>query len=325
MYIQKRLAESITEKGNNLEVKASEDAKATLAKLLSTNQGTPADASDEGFFSKVPQADVGVVAPQIDADEMPGAAGGVSASEPVTEIKLSSLLHLGDGVELMFSIAARGVHVDHIICDPPYGIDMLNLDDYVDIDSVKAEHDVTDNLELFTRMMPAAYNLLKDAGFFIFFYDLDHHEKLQRLAKQAGFVVQRWPLVWAKSSPCKNQAANKNWTKNTEVAMVCRKGNASLLAPQSSCVWTGTADDLKVQMGHPFVKPVKLWQWIYSAVCLRGQTVCDPFAGVGSSTVASVDYGLLPLAFELNSAHYDRLVINTAEAYKKIHKNPQFS
>jgi ParB/RepB/Spo0J family partition protein len=308
--VQKALAASMIEKGNSLQITASKHAKEQIA-----------ESTDDGFFSKVPQASVGVVAPQIDEDEMPGVAG---PNVPEVEIKLSSLLHQGDGVELMYSSASEGLRVDHIICDPPYAIDMLNLEDIDDIESVKEEHDVEDNLAIYERMFPAAYNILKDSGFFIFWYDLDHHEKLQHLARKAKFKVQRWPLIWAKSSPCKNKAPNYNWTKNFEVAMVCRKGTAALLLPQTSSVWTGTGEDLKVQLGHPFVKPIKLWQWIYAATVQRSQVVLDPFAGVGSSTLATIDYGCTPLAFEINSAHYDRLVINTAAAYKKLYPNPKF-
>ena len=280
------------------------------------------------FFADTKQAivgnlGVGVCAP-TDDDEMPET--GAVSSQPSQTIPLSKMVYKGDMAELCYQLGAGSVH--HVICDPPYGIDMTNLQQQntgMDIESVRAEHDVESNLELFPKMMKAVYYVLKDGGFFIFFYDLDHHEKLVDLATKTGFRVQRWPLVWHKTHTCLNQAAQKNFTKNYEVALVCSKGNSSLLTPQASSVFAASNDELKVLLGHPFVKPLALWKWIFSAVAIRGQTVLDPFAGVGSSTVSAIDYGLLPIAFEVNADHYDRLVVNTANAFKKLNPNIKFS
>lgn len=310
----KAAAAILQDKGVQVQIKSSAD---TVARL------TAAADSDESFFSTAPSG--GVVAPLIDADEMPGASQPSTASQ--VEIPLSKLVHKGAMEDLCYSLGSG--FCDHVITDPPYAIDMANLDQtnhsINDIDSVKIEHDVIDNLALYEKMFPAVHRALRDNGFFIFFYDLDHHEKLQKLARETGFAVQRWPLIWSKSHACINQAAGKNWTKNYEVAMVCRKGNATLLCAQSSSIWTGTADDLKVQLGHPFVKPLKLWQWLFNAVAMRGQTILDPFAGVGSSTIAAIESNLLPIAFELNSAHYDRLVINAANAFRRVNPNTKFT
>jgi hypothetical protein len=175
------------------------------------------------------------------------------------------------------------------------------------------------------EFIPAAFKVIKQGGFCVFWYDLDHHEKLQQLALKVGFTVQRWPLVWVKTHTCLNQSAQYNFTKATEVCMVLRKGNATLLNPQPINYFLGGNDDTRAALGHPFVKPFKLWSWLFTAIAMRGQTVYDPFAGVGSSTIAAVNHGLQPIASELNPEHYNRLVLHTANAYRTLHPSATFA
>jgi DNA modification methylase len=145
------------------------------------------------------------------------------------------------------------------------------------------------------------------------------------LAVAAGFVVQRWPLIWYKTYQCQNGAGAYNYTKNYEVALVCRKPNTTLTTSQSSSVWQGGYDvNEKETLGHPFAKPKKLWQWIYGAVAQRGQVVLDPFAGCGSSTLAAISNGLRPITVELTDHHYNRAVVNVTNLYKSMHPKVQF-
>ena len=257
------------------------------------------------------------------SDEMPGSVP--QSSGPLT-VPLSSMLHKGDCIELL-----KSLRPDHIITDIPYGIDMTMLADagsdvaMKNIDSVRAEHDVEDNLELFKRFFPAAYNALPETGFLVTWMDVMHWEKMYNLALSAGFRVQRWPLMWHKTSPCMNQAPDYNFTKNIEFALVCRKGPAKLLKPQTSCVWQGSNDIEAKLLGHPFAKPAGLWSWIYEAIVLKGQTVLDPFAGVGSATLAAIRYGATPLSCEINEEHYNRQVINVQNFYRSLDKNVSFT
>lgn len=271
---------------------------------------------------------ISITAPTF--DELPGgAAGSVGGNAQVgptaAVIPLSSMLLRGDCILHMEQMLEASV--DHIITDIPYGIDMSNLQQEntgMDVSSVAAEHDVASNVSLMQKFLQSAYRVIKPQGFVVFFYDLDHHEKLQKWANEYGFRVQRWPLVWHKTHTCLNQAAGKNFTKNFEVAMVLSKGNASLVQAQGSSVWTGSNEDTKAVLQHPFVKPLSLWKWVYNAVAIRGQTVYDPFAGVGSSIIAAIDEGLKPLASELVDVHYNRLVVNISQLYRSRLGNVSF-
>lgn len=259
--------------------------------------------------------------PVVDEDPLfDSPVGDVSPIRDVITIPLSSFLLQGDCIERLKGFPPESI--DHCLTDIPYGIDMENLaqdgSSILGIDSVSKEHTIDGNLSLMEAMFPAIYRVLKPSSFFVFFYDLDHHEKLQSWATKVGFRVQPWPLVWYKTHQCINQSAQHNFTKNFEVAMVCRKGLSTLVTPSPSSVWMGSSEDTKVLLGHPFVKPYKLWSWVLGHIALRGQTILDPFAGVGSSTVAAIQEGYKPVAIELNEDHYNRLVLNVSKVYETM-------
>jgi hypothetical protein len=241
-------------------------------------------------------------------------------------IPLSSMCICADAIAWMDSQPAASF--DHIITDPPYGIDMDNIQQSgggMNIDSTRAEHNVTSNESLLQSFFTPAYRILRDRSFLILWCDQSQWSLLDESATLAGFAVQRWPILWIKTHPCQNMAAQYNFTKNYEIAMVCRKGPATLVSPQTSAFWQGGIGTEKDQLGHPFTKPANLWKWLYGAVAIRGQRVLDPFAGSGSSTVAAVSVGLQPTAIELNAAHHNRLIVNVSAAYRSMHPNITFT
>lgn len=232
-------------------------------------------------------------------------------------IDFSKLVYCADSIQWMHD---HYESVDHIVTDIPYGIEMKNLQQQntgMDVSSTAKEHDVDYNLDLFHRMFPAMFSCLKPNGFAVLFCDMQHWWTLAELAEAAGFKVQRWPLIWNKSYPCLNQSATYNFTKNFEVALVLRKGNATLINPQASSVFTCANPD-KDFYNHPFAKPNALWDWIYTAITIQGQTVLDPFAGSGSASCAALARGLKPIAVELVPEHVSNIVYNLARTIDRI-------
>jgi DNA modification methylase len=236
-----------------------------------------------------------------------------------TKVYLSRQFVHGDCIELMKTIAPETFH--HIVCDPPYGID-LDFMDLKNQDRVEATHEVEDNIDLIEEFLLQAYNVLKPNGFLVMFYDLNHHEKILKWATEgpnkAGFKVQRWPIVWVKEHPCKNQAASYNFTKNVEFAYVMRKGNATLIKPQLSCVISAEGSVEKKMYDNPFAKPFAVWKFIYDAIATKGQTVFDPFMGEGSACRAAVNLGLTPYGCELDDHHYNKAILGVKETYKLL-------
>lgn len=212
---------------------------------------------------------------------------------------------------------------DHICCDPDYAVSVERLEsNSSSAGSGVIQSSVEDSLADLYRFLPLAFRALKDQGFLIFWYDLDHHEKLQRAASAAGFAVQRWPLIWKKVDYRSNAAPSFNFTKNMEYAMVCRKPGATLIRAQTSSIYEAAGIPVVKQLGHPFSKPLPIWKWIYSAIAVKGQIIFDPFAGAGSSAVAAIEVGLRPLGCELNPDHYTNLLLNLQETYRRTFAGP---
>ena len=238
------------------------------------------------------------------------------------EITLSPRLHFGCCIDYMISHPSS---VDHIITDPPYGIDMDNLAQQntgmVDINTTSAEHTVSGNEELFTQLFPAAYTALRENGFFILWCDIMQWQRLYDLAISTGFKVQRWPITWVKTHRCMNQVAAKNFTKTTEIAMVCRKGTAALATTAGVCHILAAHDEYKDDLGHPFVKPYDVWKYLIEHVSYEGQTILEPFAGRGSGVLSIARMKRHFIACELNQQHFNALVENIKQFYLKLNPN----
>lgn len=229
------------------------------------------------------------------------------SGKPLLEFPFSSYFHRGDCRDHMKAFLPESF--DAIITDPPYAIDMEMLQQdsttMLNVDRTANEHQVEENLSLLTDLFPAAFRVLKPSAWLVLFCDTVHFSALSNLATEAGFKVQRWPLVWVKTSNCKNEAAAYNFTKATELALVCRKGNTVLTSPQHTNYWIGGQDELRNQLAHPFVKPAGLWQWIARAVVQPGSTIYDPFMGTGSGPLSLLKIGYQVVGSEKNETHYN--------------------
>lgn len=305
-----------------------------VAKLFASRGLTKLNELKGGRKPNLPQLPAPVAAPKI--PQRTESAETISPSSPLIvlldetpppavaiEIPLSSSFYLTNGLDFME--AQNPGFTNHIVCDPDYAIsvDILNSHpnnrDGIMADGV-AQHSVTKSLADLYRLFPLAYRALPDSGgYFIFWYALDHHEKLQAACREAGFVVQPHPLTWNKIDYTgrSNTAPNHQWPKSTEYAMVCRKGDARLTKVQTSSVYSQDAKSVTKALNHAFAKPFEVWRWIYRAIAIKGQRVFDPFVGSGSSSISAVMEGLSPIGCEIQEDNYASLMLNMRAFYRK--------
>jgi ParB-like chromosome segregation protein Spo0J/DNA modification methylase len=211
---------------------------------------------------------------------------------------IANLYYEGDCLSLIPKIhSAHGI--SHFVCDPPYGIDMENLRS--DTSGVDATHTVAGNLQLLPEFLDVAFHNIREDGFLCMFYDLDHHEKIGEWAKKIGWKVQRWPLVWCKTTPCQNSQAQFNFTKTTEVCYIMRRSEASVLRnKRSNNFFSSPACS---SSSHPFVKPDSLWGHLIEAVSSENEILVDPFAGEGSMLAAAMKRNRLAFGCEIDTKH----------------------
>ncbi len=128
-----------------------------------------------------------------------------------TDFPLSEWFRQGDCLKLMADMPDASV--DHIITDPPYGIDIT--EDFLnDTSEIEDTHDRASNLAMFPEMLKQFYRVLRNNSYCLMFFDYEHYELLTTLARSVGFRVQIHPLIWHKTHPCKNAALQQNFTKN---------------------------------------------------------------------------------------------------------------
>lgn len=241
------------------------------------------------------------------------------------KVYLTPRIHLGDCLSFM---SERPNVFDHIITDPPYAIDMGMLkQDHLgmqNIDTVAGEHEVLANHGLLFNFIERAYSSLKDRGFLVLWCDYSMWQQLYEWTTRIGFAVQRWPVVWVKSYMPMNSAAQYNFHKTTEIAMICRKGNATLVKAPCMGHIIASHDEYKDQMSHPFVKPFAVWKHLVEAVSLEGQLIYDPFAGHGSGPISFLRLNRNYMASEVNPTHYNHLMENLKKYYLGLNPNTTF-
>ncbi len=255
---------------------------------------------------------------QVTSSSPTSAATPVAAEQQEGEtltVPLSQMFFNGDCRKLMNSMPPDSV--DHIISDWPYAIEMDTLAQGMDMSRVEDTHDVDANLTSYPGWLDSMFRILKPGGFCVLFYDNVHFHLICEWAEYTGFRVQRWPLVWIKTHQCMNQSAHKNFTKATEFAIMLAKGNATIPKPVAKNFWAGSRDP---HTSNPFAKPAGLWTWLYESLCLRGQSVLDPFMGEGSATLAAIKFGLRPIGFELEPHHYNQALTNIRACYNELTK-----
>ena len=268
-------------------------ARARASKVRAKSQAARPAAVETEDGEVVPAEDVPIPEP--------------SAEEPFPRELLASLYRHGDYMKTL-PLLKKEVGFDHIICDPPYAIDMKNLDTFDSIDRIEGTHQVEDNITMLEHFIYTAYDVLPDHGFLCMWYDLDMHHSLQQWGKDAGFKVCRWPLVWCKTSPCRNSVAQYNITKATEFCMFMRKSEQAVLVEKQPTNYILTPSISSKT--HPFVKPFQVWERLITAVSMKNQTIVDPFAGEGSCLSAALQLERFAYGCEIEQKHIDQGVLH---------------
>lgn len=227
-------------------------------------------------------------------------------------IDLSTTIIHGNCIEHMLSNPDT---YDHIITDPPYGIDMSMLDQpnqgMVDIDRVVDAHDVAENVILLAEFIRAAWITTKESAFLIMCCDVGQWNHLYMIAMQVGWAVQRWPIVWRKvNQSIGNGAAQYNTSKDYEIIMVCRKPKSVLAQKMNTSIIEASNTEVTKLTGHPFAKPFGLTEQLVNLVSLPNQLLLEPFAGAGSMTIQALRMNRRVVAIEKELHHYNALVEN---------------
>jgi len=248
------------------------------------------------------------------------------AQQAESTVFLSNRLHNGDCIPYMLD-CPDCFHA--IFTDIPYGIDMEMLNQnnqhggLTDLDRVKEEHDVEENMKLMERFFPAAFRCTKEKAFLVTYCDISQWQYMSDLATAAGWCVQRWPFIWIKTTAM-NQCASYNTTKNYEIMMLCRKPGTVLIKSINSSTELAGSEAARMEYGHPFSKPAAITQLLLPAIAVPGSSILEPFAGRGSIAIEATKLRYNVIACEKQEDHFNALMENYKRYYLSLNSNTVF-
>lgn len=230
-------------------------------------------------------------------------------------ITLSSDLLLGDCTTLIADVPSESVAC--IVTDPPFGNSEIQLAEGSARGTGGGQSylgglESADNLspaqvaELFMKLSPHLWRVLKPGGHFYIFYTQDLRHVIVNCLRTAGLKVIAPDLIWDKGRNM-NAFSGYNYMSTYEpVIFGYRPGDKDFMKrlnePMKNILTCPPiASDDKV---HAFQKPKDLLQTFIRQSSLAGDTVLDPFAGSASTLVAARELGRSALGFELSEKNF---------------------
>ena len=193
-----------------------------------------------------------------------------------TEIIGDATLYLGDCREVLPTLG----RVDHVISDPPYGVDFAEWDELVQ----------GDWLALARSMAPSVY--------------------ITTGVKN----LHQWPApswIAAYSYPNGYKRAMGGGFNSWEPVLIYGRNRLQLDHKQFPPV-----PDAPV-VGHPCPKPLAPFEWLIGAATAVSDTILDPFMGSGTTGVACARLGRRFIGIEIEPRYFDIACRRIEEAYRQ--------
>lgn len=206
-------------------------------------------------------------------------------------------IYCGDALEILPTIGA----VDCIVTDPPYrltsGGKNGEMGGCLDPENYNNDGGIVDCDIDWPDFMPLLYQILPRGHAYIMANNRNVQAMLNA-ASSAGFDFHNL-LVWDKIT-C---TPNRWYAKNLEFTGFFYKGKAKHINDCSAkqLIRCPQVD----QSAHPTEKPVALFEHYIENSTARGDLVCDPFAGSGTTGVAAVRTGRRAILIEKTTKWFD--------------------
>ena len=209
----------------------------------------------------------------------------------------------GSCIDLICQVPKHSI--DAIIADPVYGIDYQNTGflrgdrrSGFDDDPMRA---LTAVEEFIANV--ALHDFLKPDAWVIMFCGFEHLIPCLNMWKDIGFNMAQTPGIWLKESQGRVSNPMIRLGKRYEFFIYGHRGNATLLKQGLSDVLEHPRE-LALNRQHITQKPISLMEDLISRVVQPGQHILDFMCGSGSTLVAAINKGVIPLGFELDEENY---------------------
>ena len=223
-------------------------------------------------------------------------------------------LYCGDSMEILPTL---GECADLIVTDPPYkltsGGNVKYADWHLAHDYDNSGSIVECNID-WSDFMPHLYNCLRGDSHAYIMANNRHVQAMLTEAEKAEFRFHNL-LIWDKGTA----TPNRWYMKNLEFIGFFYKGKAKFI---NDC---GSKQLIQVAQenygNHPTTKPVALMEYYIRNSSQVGDTVIDPFMGVGSTAIAALKSGRKFIGIELEQKYFDLACKRITDYYEQPKQN----
>lgn len=219
-------------------------------------------------------------------------------------------LYNDDAYRVLSRLAESGLHVDHIVTDPPYNISKDN-----NFKTMRSAHrrgvdfgEWDKGFDLFSWIDTASL-ILKPGGSFVIFCSYRFISQIIARLEKNGLVAKD-VIKWIKTNPMPRNT-KRRYVQDTEYAIWAIKPGLRWVFNKPDCIPYLRAEfRTPVVSGaertkHPTQKSLQLMKSIIEVHTNAGQTILDPFMGSGTTGVAALALGRHFIGVEINKEFFD--------------------
>jgi len=195
--------------------------------------------------------------------------------------------------------------IDCVVTDPPYG---EGFESVRPTENPAFDDGAEDTFDLLDRVFDELQRVCKANAHLYVFFSMTHYERVVDIAEQY-FKVERTPLIWAKNRHAPNApdagGFEKNYAQKYEPVLHLRMPKGDQRALNGGVSPNVLEHDVPDgdRRRHDTQKPRSLLGELITNSTGKQETICDPFAGSGSTLLAAADAGRHYVGFELNDSY----------------------